>query len=428
MAKTIQAVRGMNDILPAETAAWQHLEETLRSVVHAYGYHEIRMPLLEKTELFKRSIGEVTDIVEKEMYTFDDRNGDSLTLRPEGTASCVRACMEHGLLHNQTQRLWYTGPMFRHERPQKGRYRQFHQVGVEAFGMSGPDIDAEMIFMTARIWERLGLSGAVLQLNSLGTLQARAAYREALVGYLQSHIDVLDADSRRRLDSNPLRILDSKNPDMQTLLAAAPSLPEYLDDESREHFTALCALLDAAGVRYELNPRLVRGLDYYSKTVFEWVTDQLGAQGTICAGGRYDGLVEYLGGKPAPAVGFAVGLERLLGLLSAGGVELPENIPHVYLVLDGEQGSRHGMVFAEELRTALPGLRLQANCGGGSFKSQFKRADRSGASFALVIGDDEVAQQQVVLKPLRSDAAQETVSQQLVAAILGERLQLAVAS
>jgi len=425
MAKTIQAVRGMNDILPAETAAWQHLEETLRRVVHAYGYHEIRMPLLEKTELFKRSIGEVTDIVEKEMYSFDDRNGDSLTLRPEGTASCVRACMEHGLLHNQTQRLWYAGPMFRHERPQKGRYRQFHQVGVEAFGMAGPDIDAEMIFMTARIWERLGLSGAVLQLNSLGTLQARAAYRDALVAYLRANATALDADSLRRLDSNPLRILDSKNPDMQALLAAAPGLPEYLDAESREHFAELCALLDAAGIRYELNPRLVRGLDYYSKTVFEWVTDQLGAQGTICAGGRYDGLVEYLGGRPTAAVGFAVGLERLLGLLAAGGGELPGNAPHVYLVLDGEQGARRGMVFAEELRAALPGLRLQANCGGGSFKSQFKRADRSGAAFALVIGDDEVVQQQVVLKPLRSTASQETVLQQEIAGILGARLQLA---
>jgi histidyl-tRNA synthetase len=426
MAKTIQAVRGMNYILPAETAAWQHLEETVRNVVHAYGYREIRMPLLEKTELFKRSIGEVTDIVEKEMYTFDDRNGDSLTLRPEGTASCVRACMEHGLLYNQMQRLWYAGPMFRHERPQKGRYRQFHQVGVEAFGMAGPDIDAEMIFMTARIWERLGLGGAVLQLNSLGTLQARAAYRDALVDYLQVHADVLDADSRRRLESNPLRILDSKNPEMQALLAAAPSLPEYLDDESREHFAALRGLLDAAGIRYELNPRLVRGLDYYSKTVFEWVTDQLGAQGTICAGGRYDGLVEYLGGKPVAAVGFALGLERLLGLLAAGGVELPGNDPHVYLVLDGEQGTGRGMVFAEELRAALPGLRLQANCGGGSFKSQFKRADRSGAVFALVIGDTEVAQQQVVLKPLRSGAAQETLLQQDIAGIIGERLQLAI--
>jgi histidyl-tRNA synthetase len=426
MAKTIQAIRGMNDILPAESAAWQHLEETLRNVVHAYGYREIRMPLLEKTELFKRSIGEVTDIVEKEMYTFDDRNGDSLTLRPEGTASCVRACMQHGLLHNQQQRLWYAGPMFRHERPQKGRYRQFHQVGVEAFGMTGPDIDAEMIFMTARIWEQLGLSGAVLQLNSLGTLQARAAYRDALVDYLQAHVDALDDDSRRRLDSNPLRILDSKNPDMQALLTAAPSLPDYLDDESREHFAALRGLLDAAGVRYELNPRLVRGLDYYSKTVFEWVTDQLGAQGTICAGGRYDGLVEYLGGKPVPAVGFALGLERLLGLLAAGGVDLPGNDPHVYLVMDGEQAVERGMVFAEELRAALPGLRLQVNCGGGSFKSQFKRADRSGALFALVIGDSEAAQQQAVVKPLRSDAEQESLSQQDIAGVIAARLELPI--
>jgi histidyl-tRNA synthetase len=426
MAKTIQGIRGMNDILPAETAAWQHLEETLRDVVHAYGYREIRMPLLEKTELFKRSIGEVTDIVEKEMYTFDDRNGDSLTLRPEGTASCVRACMEHGLLHNQQQRLWYAGPMFRHERPQKGRYRQFHQVGVEAFGMPGPDIDAEMILMTARIWERLGLSGAVLQLNSLGTLQARAAYRDALVDYLQVHADALDEDSRRRLGSNPLRILDSKNPDMQALLAAAPSLPEFLDQESREHFAALRGLLDMAGVRYELNPRLVRGLDYYSKTVFEWVTDQLGAQGTICAGGRYDGLVEYLGGKPVPAVGFALGLERLLGLLAAGGVELPGKDPHIYLVVDGEQGVARGMVFAEELRAVLPGLRLQVNCGGGSFKSQFKRADRSGAAYALVIGDSEAAQQQAVLKPLRSDAEQESLMQQDIAGIIAARLQLPI--
>ncbi|HYQ73431.1 MAG TPA: histidine--tRNA ligase, partial [Gammaproteobacteria bacterium] len=337
-------------------------------------------------------------------------------------------CMEHGLLHNQTQRLWYAGPMFRHERPQKGRYRQFHQVGVEAFGMAGPDVDAEMIFMSARIWQRLGLSDAVLQLNSLGTLEARAAYRDALVCYLQGHADALDDDSRRRLSSNPLRILDSKNPEVQALLADAPSLPEYLDDESRAHFSTLCALLDAAGVHYELNPRLVRGLDYYSKTVFEWVTDRLGAQGTICAGGRYDGLVEYLGGKPVPAVGFAVGLERLLGLLVAGGVDLPGNAPHVYLVLVGEQGEQRGMVFAEALRTALPDLRLQVNCGGGSFKSQFKRADRSGASIALVIGDDEVAQQQVVVKPLRSDVAQESVLQQDIAAILGARLQLAVAT
>jgi histidyl-tRNA synthetase len=425
MAKTIQAVRGMNDILPADSAAWQHLEDTLRDVVHAYGYQEIRLPLLEKTELFKRSIGEVTDIVEKEMYTFDDRNGDSLTLRPEGTAGCVRACLEHGLLHNQLHRLWYSGPMFRYERPQKGRYRQFHQIGVEAFGMPGPDIDAEMIFMTARMWERLGLQGAVLQINSLGTPGARAAYRAALVEYLRGHAAELDADSTRRLESNPLRILDSKNPDMQAVIAAAPRLPDYLDDESREHFNGLCALLDAAGLGYEINPRLVRGLDYYSKTVFEWVTDRLGAQGTICAGGRYDGLVEFLGGKPVPAVGFAVGLERLLGLLAAGGVELPVNEPHVYLVLSGAQAAQRGMVFADELRTAIPGLRLQANCGGGSFKSQFKRADRSGAAYALVIGDDEAEQQRVLLKPLRDRSEQESLSQRDAPTRLQKMLALA---
>ena len=414
----------MNDILPGETSAWQHLEDTLREVVHAYGYQEIRLPLLEKTELFKRSIGEVTDIVEKEMYSFDDRNGDSLTLRPEGTASCVRACMEHGLLHNQVQRLWYAGPMFRHERPQKGRYRQFHQIGVEAFGMDGPDIDAEMIFMTARMWEKLGLQGAVLQINSLGTLAARADYRSALVAWLREHEAALDEDSRRRLESNPLRILDSKNPEMQSLIEAAPKLPDYLDEESRAHFSALCALLDKAGLRYEVNPRLVRGLDYYSKTVFEWVTDQLGAQGTICAGGRYDGLVEFLGGKPTPAFGFALGLERLLALLEAGGVALPESLPHVYLVLNGDRGVQDGMVFAESLRAALPGLRLLSNCGNGSFKSQFKRADKSGAAFALVMGDDEAQQGAVILKPLRSKSEQEVVAVQDVSGRLGELLDM----
>jgi len=414
----------MNDILPTESSAWQYLEDTLRDVVQAYGYREIRMPLVEKTELFKRSIGEVTDIVEKEMYTFDDRNGDSLTLRPEGTASCVRACMEQGLLHNQVQRLWYAGPMFRHERPQKGRYRQFHQVGVEAFGMGGPDIDAEMIFMTARMWERLGLKGAVLQINSLGTSAARAEYRTALVAWLRNHEAALDDDSRRRLESNPLRILDSKNPEMQSLIDAAPRLPDYLDEESRLHFSALCEMLDQAGLAYEVNPRLVRGLDYYSRTVFEWVTDQLGAQGTICAGGRYDGLVEQLGGKPTAAIGFALGLERLLALLEAGGVELPANAPHVYLVLNGEQGVQQGMVFAEKLRAALPGLRMLSNCGNGSFKSQFKRADKSGADYALVLGDDEAAKGVLLLKPLRNKAEQEVLSAEQVPARLGELLAL----
>ena len=420
MAKTLQAVRGMNDILPSESSGWQFLDDTLRDVVHAYGYQEIMLPLVEKTELFKRSIGEVTDIVEKEMYTFEDRNGDSLTLRPEGTASCVRACMQHGMLHNQVQRLWYTGPMFRHERPQTGRYRQFHQIGVEAFGMTGPDIDAEIIFMSARMWQRLGLKDAMLQINSLGTVAARGDYREALVRYLREHESGLDEDSRRRLDSNPLRILDSKNPDMQTLIEAAPKLPDYLDEESRQHFSELCALLDAAGLVYEINPRLVRGLDYYTKTVFEWVTDQLGAQGTICAGGRYDGLVEYLGGKPTPAFGFAIGLERLLALLLAADTAIPPHHPHVYLVLNGQQAVQRGMVFAEELRTCLPGLRLQTNCGNGSFKSQFKRADKSGANIALVMGDDEVATDVVILKSLRHETDQETLSQQHVAARVKE--------
>ena len=423
MAKTLQAVRGMNDILPGESSAWQSLEACLRDVVQSYGYQEIRLPLLEKTELFKRSIGEVTDIVEKEMYTFDDRNGDSLTLRPEGTASCVRACMEHGLLHNQVQRLWYGGPMFRHERPQKGRYRQFHQIGVEAFGMPGPDIDAEMIFMTARMWQRLGLQDAELQINSLGTAAARAEYRTVLVAWLREHEAELDADSRRRLESNPLRILDSKNPDMQSLLEAAPKLPDYLDEESRAHFAELCALLDSAGLAYQVNPRLARGLDYYSKTVFEWVTDQLGAQGTICAGGRYDGLVEQVGGKPTAAIGFALGLERLLALQEANGVELPPCSPHVYLVLNGEQGVREGIVLAEKLRGSLPGLRLLSNCGNGSFKSQFKRADKSGADYALVMGDDEVSQGVLLLKPLRSKAEQEVLPVQDVANRLAELLE-----
>jgi len=424
MAKTIQAVRGMNDILPDQTASWQHLEGVLRDVAQAYGYREIRLPLVEKTELFKRSIGEVTDIVEKEMYTFDDRNGDSLTLRPEGTAGCVRACMEHGMLHNQVQRLWYAGPMFRHERPQQGRYRQFYQVGVEAFGMEGPDIDAEMIFMTARMWHSLGLKDVTLQINSLGTAAARDTYKAALVEYLRGCFEELDSDSRRRLDSNPMRILDSKNPALGTVIEGAPKLPDYLDDESRVHFDALRTFLDDAGIAYQVNPRLVRGLDYYGKTVFEWVTGMLGAQGTVCAGGRFDGLVEYLGGRATPAVGFALGLERLIALLQANAVELPAHQPHVYLVLGGTHGVRRGMVFAGELRDTLAGLRLETNCGNGSFKSQFKRADRSGAAIALVIGDDEAAQGQVTLKPLRGEGDQQVLAQQDIAGHLGQRLGL----
>jgi histidyl-tRNA synthetase len=424
MANTIQAIRGMKDTLPGESAAWQYLEDALHDVVHAYGYSEIRLPLLEKTELFKRSIGEVTDIVEKEMYTFDDRNGDSLTLRPEGTASCVRACMEHGLLHNQVQRLWYQGPMFRHERPQKGRYRQFHQLGVEAFGMEGPDIDAEMLLMTARMWERLGIKDVVLQINSLGTPASRASYREALVDYLAGHKSSLDEDSLRRLESNPLRILDSKNPDIQQLVEGAPAMADFLDDASRVHFDTLRLLLDAAGIAYEVNPSLVRGLDYYTKTVFEWVTGSLGAQGTICAGGRYDGLVEYLGGKSTPGFGFALGMERLLAMLAAGNAALPDNAPHVYLVVNGDRAVNRGLVFADELRDVIPGLRLLTNCGNGSFKSQFKRADKSGARYALVIGDEEAEQGNVVLKPLRDDSGQKVYAQQETAGHLCDLLGL----
>jgi histidyl-tRNA synthetase len=408
--KSVQAIRGMNDILPEQTGVWQQVEAAVRNLLGAYGYSEIRMPVLEKTELFKRSIGEVTDIVEKEMYTFDDRNGDSLTLRPEGTAGCVRACIEHGLLHNQTQRLWYMGPMFRHERPQKGRYRQFHQIGVEAFGMAGPDIDAEQILMTARLWKRLGLREVRLELNSLGTSAARAVYRDILVEYFGARRDRLDEDSQRRLATNPLRILDSKNPEMQALIEAAPKLAEHLDAESREHFAALCATLDAAGVDYRVNPRLVRGLDYYGRTVFEWVTDRLGSQGTVCAGGRYDGLVEYLGGRPTPAFGFALGLERLIALLIDLGVHPQPETAHAYLVLVGAAAERQGPVLGERLRDAVPGLRLQVNCGGGSFKSQFKRADRSGAAWALILGEAEVANGRLGIKPLRGDAPQETLT------------------
>ncbi len=410
----IQAVRGMNDILPGDTPYWQQLEAEIRAVLAQYGYREIRFPIVEKTELFKRSIGEVTDIVEKEMYTFEDRNGDSLTLRPEGTACCVRAGIQHSLLTNQqVQRLWYMGPMFRHERPQKGRYRQFNQVGVETFGMHGPDLDAELILMSARLWQRLGLDGLVLQINSLGTAEARAVYREKLVAYFNQHREQLDTDSLRRLESNPLRILDSKNPQIRALVEAAPKLSAYLDEESREHFATLCGLLDAAGLRYTVNPCLVRGLDYYSRTVFEWVTDRLGAQGTVCAGGRFDVLVEQLGGKPAAAAGFAIGLERLLELVRE---QLqPQYLPHAYLVLVGQAAQAQGLVLAERLRDAQPGLRLVTHCGGGSFKSQFKRADKSGAQVALVLGEDEVAQGTVGLKYLRENREQETVSQEALA-------------
>ena len=410
MSNTLQAIRGMNDILPEQTPAWQFVEGTLQDVLASYGYSEIRMPVVEKTELFKRSIGEVTDIVEKEMYTFEDRNGDSLTLRPEGTASCVRACIQHGLINNQIQRIWYAGPMFRHERPQKGRYRQFYQVGVEVYGLEGPDIDAELIIMTARFWKRLGLRDVTLQLNSLGTVDARENFKDALVEYLQACYEQLDDDSKRRLETNPLRILDSKNPDVQSLLGDAPQLYDYIDDDSKAHFEALRALLDAAGVSYEINPRLVRGLDYYGRTVFEWVTDQLGAQGTVCAGGRYDALVEYLGGRSTPAVGFAMGLERLIALLENQQTEFPGSAPHLYIVAMGDAAQREGLLLAERLRDSLQWLRIETHCGGGSFKSQFKKADRSGAHYALVIGDDEVARGEAGIKPLRDRSEQESVA------------------
>lgn len=407
MAKHIQSVRGMNDILPDETSRWQFLEANIRRLLAAYGYSEIRLPVVEKTELFKRSIGEVTDIVEKEMYTFEDRNGDSLTLRPEGTAGCVRAAIENGLLHNQVHRLWYMGPMFRHERPQKGRYRQFHQVGVEVFGMDGPDIDAELILMTDRLWKQLGLADDVrLQINSLGTSASRAVYREQLVEYFTAHKAQLDEDSVRRLETNPLRILDSKNPAMQALNEAAPKLIDYLDDESRAHFDSLLAILDATGLKYEINPRLVRGLDYYGKTVFEWVTDKLGAQGTICAGGRFDALVEQLGSKPVPAVGFAMGLERLSSLLDEAIIPQQDYCPHAYLVLVGEAAQALGMPLAEQLRSHLPTLRLQVHCGGGSFKSQLKRADKSGAPLALIVGEEEAEKDVIAVKHLREQAEQ----------------------
>ncbi len=401
MPKLLQAIRGMNDILPGESALWQGLEATVREVLSAYDYHEIRLPIVEKTELFARSIGEVTDIVEKEMYTFADRNEESLTLRPEGTAGCVRACIEHGLLHHQTQRLWYAGPMFRYEKPQKGRYRQFHQVGAEAYGMAGPDIDAEIICLTARLWRRLGIHKVTLQLNSLGSSAARAVYRDRLVAYFETRRAELDEDSQRRLQTNPLRILDTKNPAMQAVVADAPVLLDHLDAESQAHFAELRALLDAAGIVYEINPRLVRGLDYYCKTVFEWVTDSLGAQGTICAGGRYDGLVEQLGGPAVAGIGFAMGLERLAAMLAAAGSLDVDRHPHAYLIMVGAAAQQRGLALAEQLRERLPSLRLRMNCSGGGFKAQFRRADHSGARFALILGEDEVKADVVAMKPLR---------------------------
>ena len=414
MSKSLQAIRGMNDILPEQTPAWRYLENTLVNLLDGYGYKEIRLPIVEYTELFARGIGEGTDVVDKEMYTFLDRNEESLTLRPEGTAGCVRAVLEHGLAGGgQVQKLWYAGPMFRYEKPQKGRYRQFHQVGVEAFNLPGPDVDAELIVLTWRLWKKLGLADAVtLQLNSLGSSEARAAYRDALVAYLRERFDQLDEDSQRRLTTNPLRILDSKNEATQAVLVDAPTLGDYLDEESRLHFEGVKARLDAAGIRYQINHKLVRGLDYYNRTVFEWVTDKLGAQGTVCAGGRYDGLVSMLGGKATPGVGFAMGVERLVLLLETLEL-LPAELNRaadVYVCAFGEAAELAALTLVERLRDELPGLRLLLNTGGGSFKSQFKKADKSGARYALILGDDELAGRVVGCKPLRDDSEQQSVA------------------
>ncbi|MBR9875468.1 histidine--tRNA ligase [Vibrio sp. J1-1] len=415
MAKTIQAIRGMNDCLPTQSPLWQKLESTVKSVISAYGYNEMRMPIVEMTHLFSRAIGEVTDVVEKEMYTFEDRNGDSLTLRPEGTAGCVRAGIENGLLYNQEQRVWYMGPMFRHERPQKGRYRQFHQCGVEVFGLNGPDVDAELIMMTARLWRELGIDKHVrLELNSIGSLEARANYREALIAFLEQHMDVLDEDCKRRMHTNPLRVLDTKNPDVQAILGDAPRLSEHLDEESKQHFAGLCELLDAAGIEYTVNERLVRGLDYYNRTVFEWITESLGAQGTVCGGGRYDGLVEQLGGKATPAVGFAMGLERLVLMLETLELTEVRRSVDVYVVTAGEGTMMAGMKLAEQLREEVPGVRVMSHFGGGNFKKQFKRADKVGAVVALVLGENEVADNTVVLKDL-AGGEQHTYNQAEVA-------------
>lgn len=410
MSRTpLQAVRGMNDVLPDEAERWEAFEAIIRDWLAGYGYRPIRMPLVEPTPLFKRAIGEVTDIVEKEMYSFEDAlNGEQLTLRPEGTASCVRAAIQHNLLYDSPRRLWYMGPMFRHERPQKGRYRQFHQVGVEALGYAGPDIDIEMIVMTRRLWQRLGLAGIRLEINTLGDSAARAAHRAKLIAYLEQHIDRLDDDARRRLHTNPLRVLDSKNPQVREVVAGAPRLEDDLDDAARAHFDAFRKGLDAASIEYTVNPNLVRGLDYYNYTVFEWITDQLGAQGTVCAGGRYDGLIEQIGGKPAPACGYAMGVERLLALMEAGGTELAAAPSDAYIVRVGDAAQGFAAQMAEQMRDA--GLRVTLHCGGGSFKSQMKKADASGARFALIVGDDEVAADQVAVKPLRGGGEQQSLA------------------
>lgn len=409
MSKTIQSIRGFNDVLPDATSAWQQLEAVAARVFAAYGYSEIRLPIVEATALFARSIGEVTDIVEKEMYTFDDRNGDSMTLRPEGTAGCVRAAIEHGMLHNQTQKLWYAGPMFRYERPQKGRYRQFHQFGIEVFGLEGPDVDAEVIFVSAALWRALGLKDLKLEINSLGSNEARQQYRQLLVEYFSRYESDLDDDGRRRLKSNPLRLLDSKHEGTRKLLDDAPRLADHLDDASRRHFDALWELLESAGIQPVRNPLLVRGLDYYNRTVFEWTTDQLGAQSAVCSGGRYDGLVEVLGGKPTPAIGWGLGIERMIALLERQGLMPESKVPHAYLVTAGEAAQRQGLLLAEQWRDKVRGLRVQVNLGGGGLKAQFKRADRSGAAVALVLGEDELNADEITVKYLRGQGEQRRI-------------------
>ena len=410
MAKNIQAIRGMNDCSPTESPLWQWIEGQVRQILSSYGYSEVRMPIVESTPLFARAIGEVTDVVSKEMYTFWD-NDEQLTLRPEGTAGCVRAAIEHGWIYNNEQRLWYMGPMFRHERPQKGRYRQFHQAGVEVFGIATPEIDAELIILTARLWKALGIDQHVsLQLNSIGSLEARANYRSALVAFLENHQDLMSEEEKERLVKNPLRILDTKNQALQDVLDDAPKLLDYLDDESREHFAQLCGLLDAVGIQYEINPKLVRGLDYYNKTVFEWVTSALGAQGTVCGGGRYDGLVEQLGGHATSGVGFAMGLERLVLLVQEVNKSIPvKSAVDIYIVYQGEGTTLAAFQLAEKLRSALPHLSTMLHCSGGNFKKQFKRADKSGATLALVLGESEVQNNQVVVKHLLGAAEQQTI-------------------
>ena len=425
MAKNLQSVRGMRDILPTQSSSWQFIETTARELFNSYGYKELRTPVIESTDLFKRSIGDATDIVEKEMYTFEDRNGDSLTLRPEGTAGCVRAAMQHGLLHNQQQRIWYIGPMFRHERPQKGRYRGFYQAGIETYGIATPDIDAEVIAVAARLWKLLGFKNVRLEINSLGSNEARQAYRDVLIDYFSKHQDQLDDDSQRRLHKNPLRILDTKNPKMKDLVSNAPDLLDYLDDESKEHFDELKQRLDMMGIAYQVNSRLVRGIDYYNRTVFEWITDDLGAQGTICAGGRYDGLVKQLGGRETPACGFGIGIDRLQLLVEEQGLDKSKNQPHAYFVLAGKEAELIGLKLAEDLRDKNSTLRLQVNGGAGSFKSQLKRADNSGADYAFILGENEISNSTINIKPLRNDLKidqQETIPQSQLTTFISDIL------